>query len=50
MLRHLGEEKAAADVEKAVTRVLELGETLTPDLGGRSSTTAVGDAIAKAVS
>jgi tartrate dehydrogenase/decarboxylase/D-malate dehydrogenase len=50
MLRHLGEDKAAADVEKAVTGVLKLGETLTPDLGGRSTTTAVGDAIAKAVS
>jgi tartrate dehydrogenase/decarboxylase/D-malate dehydrogenase len=50
MLRHLGEEKAAAEVEKAVTGILELGETLTPDLGGSSTTTAVGDAIAKAVS
>ena len=50
MLRHLGEEKAAAEVEKAVTGILELGETLTPDLGGTSTTTAVGDAIAKAVS
>lgn len=50
MLRHLGEEKAADEVEQAVTKTLELGETLTPDLGGTSSTAAVGDAIANAVS
>lgn len=50
MLRHLGEEKAAEEVEQAVTETLEMGETLTPDLGGSSSTTAVGDAIAEAVS
>jgi tartrate dehydrogenase/decarboxylase/D-malate dehydrogenase len=46
MLRHLGEEDAAVDVEKSVQNVLEIGETLTADLGGSSHTTAVGDAIA----
>jgi tartrate dehydrogenase/decarboxylase/D-malate dehydrogenase len=50
MLRHLGEEKAAAEVEKAVSKILETGETLTPDLGGKSKTSDVGDAIARAVS
>lgn len=50
MLRHLGEEKAADEVEQAVTKTLEMGETLTPDLGGTSRTAAVGDAIAAAVS
>ena len=46
MLRHLGEEDAAVDVENSVQNVLEIGETLTADLGGSSDTTAVGDAIA----
>ena len=46
MLRHLGEEVAAVDVENSVQNVLEIGETLTVDLGGSSDTTAVGDAIA----
>ncbi|NQW17850.1 MAG: 3-isopropylmalate dehydrogenase [Chloroflexi bacterium] len=45
MLRHLGEESAAVDVENSVQKVLEIGETLTTDLGGSSSTSAVGDAI-----
>jgi tartrate dehydrogenase/decarboxylase/D-malate dehydrogenase len=46
MLRHLGEEDAAVDVENSVQKVLKIGETLTADLGGSSHTTAVGDAIA----
>ena len=50
MLRHLGEEGAAADVEKAVEQTLAVGEVLTPDLGGNSTTSAVGDHLAKAVS
>jgi tartrate dehydrogenase/decarboxylase/D-malate dehydrogenase len=50
MLRHLGESKAADDVEKATLSVLETGEILTPDLGGTATTAAVGDAIAKAAS
>lgn len=49
MLRHLGQEKAAHAVERAVVRVLELGETLTPDLGGSSTTAQVGDAIVNAL-
>ena len=50
MLRHLGENAAATDVQAAVLRVLEGGEVITPDLGGDSTTQAVGDAIAELVS
>ena len=42
---------AAADLmQKAVTRVIAEGKHLTRDLGGRASTTEMGDAIATAVS
>ncbi|MGA0276157.1 MAG: 3-isopropylmalate dehydrogenase [Dehalococcoidia bacterium] len=50
MLRHLGEDEAAVDVDGAVLQLLEQGELLTPDLGGSSTTQAVGDAIAELVS
>jgi tartrate dehydrogenase/decarboxylase/D-malate dehydrogenase len=50
MLRHLGEDAAAADVDAAVLQLLEQGETLTPDLGGSSTTELVGDVIAELVS
>ena len=50
MLDHIGEDAAAADVRSAVEGLLSEGETLTPDLGGSSTTTAVGDAIAARVS
>ncbi|MDE0593598.1 MAG: isocitrate/isopropylmalate family dehydrogenase, partial [Dehalococcoidia bacterium] len=50
MLRHLGEDAAAADVDAAVLQLLEQGELLTPDLGGSSTTEGVGDAIAELVS
>ena len=49
MLRHLGQEDAAKAVEKAVLGVIEEGETLTPDLGGASSTSQVGDAVVAAL-
>lgn len=49
MLEHLGEEKAALLVEKAVEEVLGEREVRTPDLGGRNSTSQVGDAIASRV-
>ncbi|MEX0762480.1 MAG: tartrate dehydrogenase [Dehalococcoidia bacterium] len=49
MLRHLGEEAAADKVDRAVLTILEQGEILTPDLGGSSTTSSVGDAIASAV-
>lgn len=50
MLRHLGEVEAADSVERAVSSVVDLGETLTPDLGGSSTTDQVGDAVVSALS
>jgi 3-isopropylmalate dehydrogenase len=41
--------QAAALMERAVQHVIREGRTLTPDLGGRASTAAMGDAIAAAV-
>ena len=49
MLRHLGQREGAAAVEKAVLAVIEDGQTLTPDLGGSSSTSQVGDAVVRAL-
>ena len=49
MLRHLGEDTAADSVENAVTNVVALGETLTPDLDGSSRTENVGDAVVAAL-
>jgi tartrate dehydrogenase/decarboxylase/D-malate dehydrogenase len=49
MLRHLGEDAAADSVESATLNVVSLGETLTPDLGGGSSTEDVGDAVVAAL-
>jgi len=45
LLRHLGEEGAAARVETAIERVAAAG-VLTRELGGSASTAEVGDAIA----
>ncbi len=41
--------RAARRIEAAVRQVLEKGTVRTPDLGGRASTRAVGDAVAAAV-
>ncbi|GAC1657560.1 MAG: tartrate dehydrogenase [Candidatus Dormibacteraceae bacterium] len=49
LLRHLGEEAAAARIEAAIDLVAAEGEFLTGELGGKASTTEVGDAIAAAV-
>ena len=49
MLRHFGEDAAAEAIDKAVFFVLEQGEITTPDLGGSSSTSQVGDAIISAL-
>jgi isocitrate dehydrogenase (NAD+) len=46
MLEHLGHAEAARAVVAAIERVVEEGKTLTRDLGGRASTTEVGQAIA----
>jgi len=49
MLRHLGEEAAAARIEAAIERVAAEGEFLTAELGGTASTGEVGDAVAREV-
>jgi len=46
MLEHLGEREAADKVEQAVAEVLKEGKVRTYDLGGRSGTSDVGDAVA----
>ena len=45
LLRHVGEPDAAARVESAVDAVLAQGEVRTPDLGGRSTTDEIAEAI-----
>ena len=49
MMRHLGETDAEAAIEAAVLGVVAESEILTPDLGGSSSTSAVGDAVVSAL-
>lgn len=46
MLEHLGEQKAADLVERAVEGVLRDGKVKTYDLGGKSKTSEMGDAVA----
>ncbi len=46
MLEHLGEQKAADIVERAVIEVLRESKIRTHDLGGKASTSDVGDAVA----
>jgi isocitrate dehydrogenase (NAD+) len=49
MLRHLGELRGAAAVDRAVETLLGEGRVRTADLGGSSSTMAVAEAIAEAL-
>lgn len=49
MIEHMGYSDAAASIYKAVDEVLKEGKMLTPDLGGKSSTTDVQDAVLKAL-
>jgi len=49
MLEELGEREAAAKIEKAVKEVLREGKLRTYDLGGKSKTSEVGDAIANKI-
>jgi tartrate dehydrogenase/decarboxylase / D-malate dehydrogenase len=49
MLEHLGENKAARAIEKAIAAVLAKSDMLTPDLGGRAGTKDVGEAIAREI-
>lgn len=45
MLRHLGEYTAAGRIEEAVTKVLQEGQYVTPDLGGTATTSGMAEAI-----
>ncbi|MBN1677782.1 MAG: isocitrate/isopropylmalate dehydrogenase family protein [Candidatus Thermoplasmatota archaeon] len=45
MLETLGHEKAATDLEEAVKSVLRRGDTRTPDMGGKSTTAQMGEAV-----
>jgi tartrate dehydrogenase/decarboxylase/D-malate dehydrogenase len=49
MLRHLGDDAAAARIEGALAAVCRDGRVLTRDLGGSASTTEVGDALLAAM-
>ncbi len=45
MLEHVGENRAAARVTKAVHKALEKGKKLTSDLGGKGKTTEITEEI-----
>ncbi len=49
LLEHLGHHEAARAVEKAIEIVVEQGEILTPDMGGKADTETLGKAIAEAL-
>jgi len=49
MLGHLGEQPAAARLQRAIERVYAEGTSFTPDLGGAASTDQFTDAVVKAV-
>ena len=49
MLRHLGEEGAADAIEQGIANVLANSKVRTPDVGGKSTTIDMGDAIASEV-
>lgn len=49
MLEHIGFPDAALSIYTAVDHVLREGKTLTPDLGGSSSTDEVTDAVLRAL-
>ena len=47
MMHHFGETESAADIEQAVTAVMNEGRIRTVDLGGNSKTAEVGDEIVR---
>jgi tartrate dehydrogenase/decarboxylase/D-malate dehydrogenase len=49
MLEHLGEPEAARAVEQAFERVLRESDLRTPDMGGKATTTDMGEAIAACI-
>jgi tartrate dehydrogenase/decarboxylase/D-malate dehydrogenase len=50
MLRHLGVADAADAVENAISEILAKSQVRTPDIGGKSTTTDLGTAIARQLS
>jgi 3-isopropylmalate dehydrogenase len=49
MLETLGHNQAAEDVERAVRDVLKTGKSRTPDMGGKTTTSKLGDAIVASI-
>jgi len=49
MLDHLGETKAAQDIERGTSKILAGGEFKTRDMGGNHATSDMGDAIKNAI-
>lgn len=49
MLDHLGEEAASLDIEKGLTKILSEGKFKTRDMGGKYSTSEMGDAIRESI-
>ena len=49
MLEYLGEKEAGHWIQRAVDHVIEKGEVLTPDMGGKNTTDEVGEAIIREI-
>lgn len=49
LLSHLGHHDAAKRIDDAVDSVLREGQVLTPDLGGKSTTEEVTNAVVKRI-
>jgi len=49
MLRYLGYQEGADRIDGAVNTVLQQGDVLTPDLGGKSTTQEVVDRVLKRI-
>jgi tartrate dehydrogenase/decarboxylase/D-malate dehydrogenase len=49
MLEHLGHAEAAGAIVKAIEQVIEMRESLTPDMGGKAKTSELGHSIAEIV-
>jgi homoisocitrate dehydrogenase len=49
MLRHLGYDRAGGRIERAVDEVIRDGTSRTPDLGGKSTTQEVEEAVLRRI-
>ena len=49
MLDHLGEGRAATDITKAIETVIRDSDVKTPDMGGKATTSELGQAILDAL-